>query len=211
MKFIDGMRAARLRAVAALSASPIPAEPRGEVVATHPDDEAVDRFAAAMKAKLSKKRSEGRGGWENKDECSADFLSDLLRGHVEKGDPVDVANLAMMLHQRDERIAAPEQPGPEPVAWREKWRGDAEWHYSTSPRLIRDDDAEDYIQEPLYTHPAPSYREGITVTAEMVEAALAHWCAKLPKSTREQPVPDKLREHMRGTLDAALRKIGAGQ
>ena len=73
----------------------------------HPDDEAVDRFAAAMKAKLAKKRDEGRGGWENKDECSAEFLSELLRGHVEKGDPLDVGNLAMMLHQRGERIAQP--------------------------------------------------------------------------------------------------------
>lgn len=71
----------------------------------HPDDLAVDRFAAAMKAKLAKKRAEGRGGWQNKDDCSAEFLSELLRGHVEKGDPVDVANLAMMLHQRGERIA----------------------------------------------------------------------------------------------------------
>jgi len=70
----------------------------------HPDDLAVDRFAAAMKAKLAKKRTEGRGGWEDKTQCTADFLSKLLRGHVDKGDPVDVGNLAMMLHQRGERI-----------------------------------------------------------------------------------------------------------
>lgn len=70
----------------------------------HPDDMAVNRFASAMKSKLAKKRSEGRGGWQNKDECSADFLSKLLREHVEKGDPIDVANIAMMLHQRGERI-----------------------------------------------------------------------------------------------------------
>lgn len=72
----------------------------------HPDDIAVDRFAAVMKAKLAKKRDEGRGGWEDKDECSLIFLSQLLREHVEKGDPVDVGNLAMMLHQRGERIAS---------------------------------------------------------------------------------------------------------
>ena len=70
----------------------------------HPDDAAVDRFAEAMKAKLSKKREDGRGGWQDKDECPQEFLSDLLRGHVEKGDPVDVANFAMMLHQRGEEI-----------------------------------------------------------------------------------------------------------
>ena len=70
----------------------------------HPDDLAVDRFAAEMKAKLAKKRAEGRGGWDRKGECTAEFLSQLLREHVEKGDPVDVGNLAMMLQQRGERI-----------------------------------------------------------------------------------------------------------
>lgn len=72
----------------------------------HPDDLAVERFATAMKAKLAKKRDEGRSGWEDKDDCSQLFLSQLLREHVEKGDPVDVGNLAMMLHQRDERISS---------------------------------------------------------------------------------------------------------
>ena len=73
--------------------------------AQHPDDAAVDRFAVAMKAKLAKKRADGRGGWEGST-CSEAFLSKLLREHVEKGDPLDVGNLAMMLHQRGERIAA---------------------------------------------------------------------------------------------------------
>lgn len=79
----------------------------GKKPPTHPDDLAVDRFAAAMKAKLAQKRGEGRGGWDDKEDCSAQFLSDLLRGHVEKGDPLDVGNFAMMLHQRDEAICAP--------------------------------------------------------------------------------------------------------
>lgn len=70
----------------------------------HADDVAVDRFAVAMKEKLAKKRAEGRGGWENKDECSAEYLSYLLIQHIWKGDPVDIANLAMMLHQRGERV-----------------------------------------------------------------------------------------------------------
>lgn len=67
---------------------------------THTDDIAVDRFAEAMKAKLANKRAEGRGGWDNPAECSIAFLSQLLREHVAKGDPVDVGNLAMMIHQR---------------------------------------------------------------------------------------------------------------
>jgi hypothetical protein len=86
------------RILSAIEASPAP-------VSEHPDDLAVDRFAAAMKAKLAKKREEGRCGWEDKDACSAEFLSKLLRDHVEKGDPLDVGNLAMMLHQRGDAIA----------------------------------------------------------------------------------------------------------
>ncbi|WP_050593827.1 hypothetical protein [Mesorhizobium sp. LSHC414A00] len=81
-------------------AQPQPVAP----VAPHSDDAAVDRFAAAMKAKLSKKRLEGRGGWHSPVTCTAQILSDLLRAHVDKGDPVDVGNLAMMLQQRGERI-----------------------------------------------------------------------------------------------------------
>lgn len=90
--------------------------------ATHPDNMAVDRFAETMKEKLAKKRAEGRGGWEDKDQCSAEFLSSLLREHVDKGDPVDVANLAMMLHQRGDRIAAPAIAAEPTVRWVE-WKG----------------------------------------------------------------------------------------
>ena len=53
-----------------------------------------------MKAKLAKSREKGRSGWEDKSLCSAEYLSELLRGHVDKGDPVDVANFCMMLPQR---------------------------------------------------------------------------------------------------------------
>ncbi|MBY3151308.1 hypothetical protein HFO56_02765 [Rhizobium laguerreae] len=62
----------------------------------HPDDIAVDRFA---------KRRQGRGGWQDKESCSGPFLSSLLVEHVEKGDPIDVANFSMMIHQRGEQIA----------------------------------------------------------------------------------------------------------
>lgn len=76
----------------------------------HEDELAVDRFAAVMKTKLAKKRNDGRGGWSGP-ECSEETLSRMLRDHVGKGDPVDVANFAMMLHQRGERIA---QAAPAP-------------------------------------------------------------------------------------------------
>lgn len=71
-----------------------------------PDDIAVDQCAVAMKAKLAKKRAEGRSGWDDKENCSQVWLSTLLREHVEKGDPLDVANLAMMLWARGESVSS---------------------------------------------------------------------------------------------------------
>ena len=72
----------------------------------HPDDAAVDRFAVAMKAKLAKSREKGRHGWQN---ASAAHLSSLLYRHVYKADPLDVANLAMMLHQNGQAIELPHE------------------------------------------------------------------------------------------------------
>lgn len=104
-----GWRGDAERALAAIKdyLTPAPVVPAPE--AQHTDDKAVDRFAAAMKRKLAQKREEGRGGWDDPEQCSAEYLSNLLRDHVEKGDPLDVGNLAMMLHQRGERIS----PAPE--------------------------------------------------------------------------------------------------
>lgn len=65
----------------------------------HPDDIAVDNFAAAMKQKLAAARAKGRGGWQ---QASAEELSSLLVAHLDKGNAgtfEDVANFAMMLHQ----------------------------------------------------------------------------------------------------------------
>jgi hypothetical protein len=54
-----------------------------------------------MKLKLSRKSKEGKQGWK---EASAEHLSRLLCEHIRKGDPVDVANFAMMLHQNGQSI-----------------------------------------------------------------------------------------------------------
>jgi hypothetical protein len=70
----------------------------------HYDDYAVDCFARMMKEKLAKKRAEGRGGWNDPTQCSVEYLNTLLLDHVEKGDPVDVANFCMMLRHYDARI-----------------------------------------------------------------------------------------------------------
>ena len=70
----------------------------------HPDDAAVDRFAAQMKEKLRKSREEkGRGGWDDPGQVSCQFLCDLLIGHLTKANPgnfLDIANFSMMLHER---------------------------------------------------------------------------------------------------------------
>ena len=70
----------------------------------HPDDFSVDSFAAKMRQKMAESRAKGRDGWYDKSQCSAETLSEMLRDHVEKGDPVDVANFSMMLCARGERI-----------------------------------------------------------------------------------------------------------
>lgn len=102
----------RLRQVASCAETPFAAETCRMVLdrieegqPVHSDDLAVDNFAVAMKAKLGTKRAEGRGGWDDPDACNAAYLSLLLVEHIGKGDPLDVGNLAMMLHQRGERIA----------------------------------------------------------------------------------------------------------
>lgn len=58
------------------------------------DNHAVDQLSNLMKQKLAKKREQGYNGWPN---CDPNHLSRLLRDHVEKGDPVDVANFCAFL------------------------------------------------------------------------------------------------------------------
>lgn len=79
------------------------AEPTTKAESAHPDDIAVDALATAMKFKLAKQRSKGYGGWDT--DCTQQRLSDLLRGHVDKGDPTDVANFCAFLSARGEGIA----------------------------------------------------------------------------------------------------------
>lgn len=62
------------------------------------------KLISAMMLKLDKKYSEGRSGWNDKDKVSNKTLSQMLRDHVEKGDPVDVANFCMMIYFRGGKI-----------------------------------------------------------------------------------------------------------
>ncbi|MFN4360488.1 MAG: hypothetical protein ACK4F4_07170 [Hylemonella sp.] len=69
---------------------------------------ALAKIHQAMARKLYAKYLEGTQGFET---ATAKYLSHLLRTHVEKGDPVDVANFCAFLLHNGDRI----QPaGPEP-------------------------------------------------------------------------------------------------
>lgn len=68
--------------------------------AKHSDDEAVDMFAAAMKAKLALKREQGASGWEI---AEPDMLQFRMAEQANKSDvdPIDVANYAAFLWNRN--------------------------------------------------------------------------------------------------------------
>ncbi|KPY93163.1 Uncharacterized protein ALO43_02864 [Pseudomonas tremae] len=68
----------------------------------HPDNQAVDTFAAAMKTKLADARAKGRHGWSEPWVHDKE-LAELMISHIPKGNAgnfEDIANFAMMLHQR---------------------------------------------------------------------------------------------------------------
>ena len=73
------------------------------------DDVLVEAAASMMRSKLSKARDKGRGGWWNPKECTAKGLREAIEQHTEKGDPVDVMNLAAMVAVR-EMLEAPNAP-----------------------------------------------------------------------------------------------------
>lgn len=78
----------------------VTAEPQPE----HPDDEVVDRFAAALKAKMAKSRIKGRECWNDPARTSEQMLAVELVQHLFKGNPgniTDLGCLAMMLSERN--------------------------------------------------------------------------------------------------------------
>lgn len=90
-----------------------------KMLASQADNEAVRNLSYAMMSKLQDSRSKGRSGWNDKTQCSAEHLSQLLRDHVEKGDPVDVANFCAFLSARGEGIAPQTAPAAVavPIGW----------------------------------------------------------------------------------------------
>jgi hypothetical protein len=65
-------------------------------------------FAAAMATKMHQAAMKGHSGWDDQELCTTEALQVLLREAVAKGDPVDVANYAMMLHARGAGTAMPD-------------------------------------------------------------------------------------------------------
>lgn len=58
-------------------------------------------FAIEMKHKLLKKMRRGRGGWDNAECFTLEQIKQQIIDHIEKGDFVDVANLAAFAWNRD--------------------------------------------------------------------------------------------------------------
>lgn len=74
----------------------------------HADDLSVAEFAQAMKELMADKRAKGYSGWDELDTEEARVThSASLRASVEKGDPLDVANYAMMLWAHGRQRIAP--------------------------------------------------------------------------------------------------------
>lgn len=72
------------------------------------DTAAVVSFAAAMASKLYRAQQLGRAGWDDPTRCTIESLQRALLESVAKGDPVDVANYAMMLFARGAGTAIPD-------------------------------------------------------------------------------------------------------
>lgn len=66
----------------------------------HPDDEAVDRFAAAMHAKMAQARAKGKEGWDDPERMKECELENKAQHALLAAEWVDVANYAMMLWAR---------------------------------------------------------------------------------------------------------------
>lgn len=59
-------------------------------------DKLVNAFAKEMKKKLKRKALEGYYGWDSPD-WTPEQVMESLRAHLDKGDPVDIANFAAFL------------------------------------------------------------------------------------------------------------------
>lgn len=73
---------------------------KATAVEQHPDDEAVDKFAAAMHARMTECRLKGKEGWDDPARCKNGDLEQFASRALFESRWVDVANFAMMLWAR---------------------------------------------------------------------------------------------------------------
>jgi len=106
---LDAAAAERVAAFAKLYTTPPPA--KANAMNEHPDDIAVDEFAAMLKLKLSRARAKGRSGWRDPHWSPEEINRDMY-AHAAKGDPLDVAAYAMFLSLRGEFVTAPPPAKP---------------------------------------------------------------------------------------------------
>lgn len=137
------------------------------------DEAALARFTYKMRAKLAASRAKGRDGWHDPALCPETRLAEMLIGHLPKGNPgnlIDLAILAMMLQERgaDEGILlGPIARGDLAQPWRpisEALKGGAAiWarlHADLSDRIGRPElKIWDGVQLPL-RHPGTCTDEG---------------------------------------------------
>jgi len=64
------------------------------------DNELTNSVKKAMEEKLELARQKGRGGWWSTD-CDTDYLRQILKEHIDKGDMRDVMNLSAMIFYRE--------------------------------------------------------------------------------------------------------------
>ncbi len=164
-----------------------------QLAAQHPDDAAVDALASLMKAKLAKQRDKGYGGWDT--DCTRERLSELLRGHVDKGDPVDVANFCAFLSARGESISP--QAAPAAVAVPDGWKLvpavptlSMGWAYLNKAREVSPD------SEWIFSHPGweaalsaapqpPALAATLAAAAQVVRPEPQHWVLETQAPDRE--------------------------
>ena len=85
--------------------------------AEHFDDHAVRQFSKMMAEKMAASRAKGRSGWDDPNQCSVEHLQALLHEHVAKGDPIDVANICMMLRHYEASTATTPVVGAEQTGY----------------------------------------------------------------------------------------------
>lgn len=114
------------------------------------DEAALTTFVGWMRDKLAAKRAEGAHGWRNPEACAAQDIADQLVGHVAKGDPVDIAILAMMLGIKAGAMGAPSHLRTMPTPRMERLMIEARAARQVSADgPAEPDPVEDFVQEEL--------------------------------------------------------------